>query len=121
MEMKLYIKINQMLLELGMSTRLKGYLYLQAAFYMAIENRGILNEVKKELYPGIAKIYNTTDKEVEKAIQSAIEYVWDKGNFDMIHEVFGYTIQAELEKPTHSKFIALLLDQICLDEMRKER
>ena len=111
------VLITQMIHEIGVPAHIKGYLYLRTAILMAVENMDVLNAVTKQLYPDIAAQYNTTDTRVERAIRHAIEVAWERGNIDMIHELFGYTIQADKGKPTNSEFIALVADKIRLEQM----
>jgi two-component system response regulator (stage 0 sporulation protein A) len=113
----LNVLVTQMIHEIGVPAHIKGYLYLRTAILMAVENMDVLNAVTKQLYPDIAKEYDTTDTRVERAIRHAIEVAWERGNIDMIHELFGYTIQADKGKPTNSEFIALVADKIRLEQM----
>lgn len=113
----LNLLVTQMIHEIGVPAHIKGYLYLRTAILMAVENMDVLNAVTKQLYPDIAKEHGTTDTRVERAIRHAIEVAWERGNIDMIHEMFGYTIQADKGKPTNSEFIALMADRIRLDKM----
>ncbi len=110
--------VTRMIHEIGVPAHIKGYLYLRTAILMAVENMDVLNAVTKQLYPDIAKEYATTDTRVERAIRHAIEVAWERGNIDMIHDLFGYTIQADKGKPTNSEFIALMADRIRLDKMK---
>lgn len=109
--------VTQMIHEIGVPAHIKGYLYLRTAILMAVDNMDVLNAVTKQLYPDIAKEHGTTDTRVERAIRHAIEVAWERGNIDMIHDLFGYTIQADKGKPTNSEFIALMADRIRLDKM----
>lgn len=115
-ENDLNLVVTQMIHEIGVPAHIKGYLYLRTAIIMAVDNMDVLNAVTKQLYPDIAKEYGTTDTRVERAIRHAIEVAWERGNIDMIHELFGYTIQADKGKPTNSEFIALMADRIRLDQ-----
>lgn len=117
-EKNLNMQVTQMIHEIGVPAHIKGYLYLRTAIIMAVENMDVLNAVTKQLYPDIAKEYGTTDTRVERAIRHAIEVAWERGNIDMIHDLFGYTIQADKGKPTNSEFIALMADRIRLDQMK---
>lgn len=117
-EKDLNLLVTQMIHEIGVPAHIKGYLYLRTAILMAVENMDVLNAVTKQLYPDIAKEHGTTDTRVERAIRHAIEVAWERGNIDMIHDLFGYTIQADKGKPTNSEFIALMADRIRLDQMR---
>ncbi len=118
-ERDLNMLVTQMIHEIGVPAHIKGYLYLRTAIIMAVENMDVLNAVTKQLYPDIAKEYGTTDTRVERAIRHAIEVAWERGNIDVINDLFGYTIQADKGKPTNSEFIALMSDRIRLDKMNK--
>ena len=82
---------------------------------MVIENVELLGAVTKELYPSIAKKFNTTPSRVERAIRHAIEVAWSRGKMDTIDELFGYTVSTGKGKPTNSEFIALIADKIRLE------
>ncbi len=118
-EKDLNMKVTQMIHEIGVPAHIKGYLYLRTAIIMAVDNMDVLNAVTKQLYPDIAKEYGTTDTRVERAIRHAIEVAWERGNIDVINDLFGYTIQADKGKPTNSEFIALISDRIRLDKLNK--
>ena len=118
-EKELNLMVTKMIHEIGVPAHIKGYLYLRTAILMAVDNMDVLNAVTKQLYPDIAKEYGTTDTRVERAIRHAIEVAWERGNIEMIHDLFGYTIQADKGKPTNSEFIALMADRIRLDKMNE--
>ena len=82
---------------------------------MAIEDPEIINAVTKQLYPSVAKAYNTTSSRVERAIRHAIEVAWDRGDVDVLNSYFGYTIHNTRGKPTNSEFIAMISDKLCLE------
>ncbi|MDO5155441.1 MAG: sporulation transcription factor Spo0A [Eubacteriales bacterium] len=113
------VLITKMIHEIGVPAHIKGYLYLRTAILMAVENMDVLNAVTKQLYPDIAAEYGTTDTRVERAIRHAIEVAWERGNIDMINDLFGYTIQADKGKPTNSEFIALVADKIRLEQINE--
>ena len=81
---------------------------------MAIEEPEIINAVTKQLYPSVAKQYETTSSRVERAIRHAIEVAWDRGDVDVLNSYFGYTIHNTRGKPTNSEFIAMISDKLCL-------
>ena len=85
---------------------------------MSIENPEIINAVTKQLYPAVAKKYETTSSRVERAIRHAIEVAWDRGDVDTLNSYFGYTIHNLRGKPTNSEFIAMISDKIRLDKKR---
>ncbi|EIA28299.1 Spo0A-like protein [Candidatus Arthromitus sp. SFB-4] len=81
---------------------------------MVVNDIELLSAVTKELYPSIARKYNTTSSRVERAIRHAIEVAWSRGQVESINKIFGYTIHNEKGKPTNSEFIAMVADRLRL-------
>lgn len=100
--------------ELGVPAHIKGYQYVRSAIMMVVENMDLLNFITKQLYPDIAKAYNTTASRVERAIRHSIEVAWSRGKPETMNEIFGYTIHTGKGKPTNSEFIAMVADRIRL-------
>ena len=110
-------EITNIIHEIGVPAHIKGYLYLREAISMVVGNVELLSAVTKELYPSIAKKYNTTSSRVERAIRHAIEVAWSRGKVDTINNLFGYTINTDKGKPTNSEFIAMVADKLRLEQM----
>ncbi|WP_105618117.1 sporulation transcription factor Spo0A [Vallitalea okinawensis] len=108
-------EVTNIIHEIGIPAHIKGYQYLRDAIMMAIEDMEILNSITKQLYPSIAKKFNTTPSRVERAIRHAIEVAWSRGKVDTIDKLFGYTINNGKGKPTNSEFIALIADRLRLE------
>ncbi len=111
--------ITNVIHDIGVPAHIKGYHYLRESITLGIKTPDILNSVTKELYPTVAKAYNTTSSRVERAIRHAIEVAWDRGNVDVLDSYFGYTIQNDKGKPTNSEFIAQIADRLRL-RLRKK-
>ncbi|HBE9707111.1 TPA: sporulation transcription factor Spo0A [Clostridioides difficile] len=108
-------EITNIIHEIGIPAHIKGYLYLREAIKMVIDNVELLGAVTKELYPSIAKKFNTTPSRVERAIRHAIEVAWSRGKVDTINQLFGYTVHNTKGKPTNSEFIAMIADKLRLE------
>lgn len=108
-------EITNIIHEIGVPAHIKGYLYLREAIKMVIDNVELLGAVTKELYPSIAKKFNTTPSRVERAIRHAIEVAWSRGKVDTINQLFGYTVHNTKGKPTNSEFIAMIADKLRLE------
>lgn len=104
--------ITRLIHKVGIPAHIKGYQYLRTAILMTYKNNDLINSVTKELYPSIAREYNTTSSRVERAIRHAIEVAWDRGDCDVLSDMFGYTVQKAKGKPTNSEFIALIADYL---------
>lgn len=107
-------EITSIIHEIGVPAHIKGYMYLREAISMVVNDVELLSAVTKELYPSIAKKYNTTASRVERAIRHAIEVAWGRGQVETINKIFGYTIHNGKGKPTNSEFIAMVADKLRL-------
>ena len=107
-------EITNIIHEIGVPAHIKGYMYLREAITMVVNDMELLSAVTKELYPSIAKKYNTTASRVERAIRHAIEVAWGRGQIEAINKLFGYTVHNDKGKPTNSEFIAIIADKLRL-------
>lgn len=106
--------ISDLMLELGIPAHLRGYQFLRSAVGMCVEDMELVGSVTKLLYPDLAKMYQTTDTKIERAIRNAIEVSWDRGNCDLFEDLFGYSNTPEYTRPTNSEYIAVVADYIRL-------
>ena len=84
------------------------------------EKPDIVGAITKELYPEIAKRFDTTVSRVERAIRHAIEVSWNRGDIDLMEEIFGHSVDYDRAKPTNSEFIVTVSDKLRL-EFNKEK
>ena len=115
----LEISITKMLHELGMPSHIKGYQYIREGIMMVYNNPEVIGGITKELYPDVASKYNTTVSRVERAIRHAIEVSWNRGNWDLMEEVFGHSVDIDKAKPTNSEFIVTIADKLRLEFMKQ--
>ena len=109
-------KITNIFLIIGIPAHIKGYHYLREAIRLVVEDNDIINRITKELYPGIAKKFNTTPSKVERAIRHSIDVAWSRGKVENINQLFGYVVYDRNDKPTNGEFIALVADRLCMDQ-----
>ncbi len=111
----LQVSITKMLHELGIPSHIKGYQYIREAVNIIFDNPSVIGGITKELYPELAKKFNTTTSRVERAIRHAIEVSWNRGNLDFMEEIFGYSVDIDKAKPTNSEFMVTIADKLRLD------
>jgi len=109
--------IKAYLRKIGIPANIKGYNYLAKAILMAQDGKVVYGNLTNGLYPDVAKIYDTTLSRVERAIRHAIEVAWNRGNIEVLDNLFGYTISDEKGKPTNGEFIAMIADKVSTDGM----
>lgn len=111
----LQISITKILHELGIPSHIKGYQYIRDGVYMIFDNPDMIGGITKELYPELASKFDTTVSRVERAIRHAIEVSWNRGNWDLMEEIFGNSVDIDRAKPTNSEFIVTVADKLRLD------
>ena len=107
-------QITNLFLTLGIPAHIKGYQYLREAVRMVLENHDVINRITKELYPGIARKFDTSASKVERAMRHAIEVAWTRGRLDAVNQMYGYRVFAREDKPTNGEFIAMVSDKLAV-------
>ena len=109
------IAIGALLHDLGMPSHIKGYQYIRDSIELMYNNPNVLGGITKEVYPFIADKYNTTPSRVERAIRHAIEVSWTRGDYDLMEEIFGHSVDFDRAKPTNSEFLATIADKLSIE------
>ena len=112
------IYVTKLLHELGIPSHIKGYRYIRDSIIMLYEKPEMIGGITKELYPEIARKYDTTISRVERAIRHAIEVSWNRGDWDLMEEIFGHSVDIDKAKPTNSEFVVTIADKLRLDHMK---
>jgi len=109
------IKISNLLHALGIPSNIKGYQFIRSAIAMVYENPKLVGGITKELYPDLSVKFNTSIQRVERAIRHAIEVSWQRGDIDLMDEIFGHSVDIDRSKPTNSEFIVTIADKLRLE------
>ena len=111
----LQISITKVLHELGIPSHIKGYQYIREGIEIIFEHPETIGGITKELYPELASKFETTVSRVERAIRHAIEVSWNRGNWSLMEEIFGHSVDIDKAKPTNSEFIVTIADKLRLE------
>ena len=111
-------RLSSLFLTIGIPAHIKGYQFLREAVKMVIDNPDIINRITKELYPGIARHFNTSASKVERAIRHAIEVAWNRGRIESLNTTFGCKVCTKEDKPTNGEFIAMIADKLGMEQRR---
>ncbi len=113
---KVELAISRLLHSLGIPSHIRGYQYIRESIYMMYENPDMIGGVTKCIYPEVAMRFDTTASRVERAIRHAIEVSWARGDYELMDELFGHSVDFDRSKPTNSEFIATLADSLRLNK-----
>ena len=100
----LKVVISQILTNLGVPNRMLGYRYCRSAIVTIIQDPNMLNNITEELYPQLAKLYNSTPSRVERNIRAVIEKLWKQGNLLLLGGFYN--------KPTNKEFLSTIADRV---------
>lgn len=103
--------VSNLLLSLGMPTKLQGFACSREAILLLVENRD--QSITKELYPDVAKLCGGNGSQVERKIRTAVEASWKLGDSKVWAEYFLPCGSGESSKPTNSAFLTRLADHVC--------
>lgn len=107
-------QVSNLLLSLGIPTRLKGYLLAREAILLMAQNPDLA--ITKELYPAVASICGGDKDHVERSIRSAVATAWNNRD-DRIWQLY-FTPGADgiIKRPTNGTFISRLADSLRLSQ-----
>ena len=114
----LQVSITKILHELGIPSHIKGYQYLREGISIIFERPETIGGITKELYPELASKFDTTVSRVERAIRHAIEVSWNRGDWSLMEEIFGHSVDIDKAKPTNSEFIVTVADKLRLEHYK---
>lgn len=105
-------EIRELLEQLGLSRKEKGFERLSYAIAVTAKEFERAGSVTKLLYPDLAKHFQTTPEKIERSLRHLIEKSWEKGEKTRFEELFGYHRDNSEIRPTNSEYIAILADWI---------
>ena len=104
--------VSNMLLTLGVPTKLRGYAYLRESILERM--REPTQSVTKELYPTVAALCCATPIQVERSIRSAIAAAWTRRDEQVWQLYFPWDSGSTRPRPTNAAFISRLADSLAL-------
>ncbi len=114
-ENELQMSITKLLHSLGIPSHIRGYQYIKESICLMFKNPDLIGQITKNIYPEIALKFDTTSSRVERAIRHAIEISWNRGDYDLMEDIFGHSVDYDRAKPTNSEFIVTIADKLRMD------
>ena len=105
-------RIEEAFCDLGLMAHFGGYHYLQTAILLVFRNPDRYSHITKELYPAVARIYQTTSSRVERSIRTVIAAAWKPPLRESIARYFPPSECILYEHPTNSRFIAAVVSYL---------
>ena len=107
--------VSNLLVSLGISTKLRGYNYLREAILALAANP--MQSITKELYPAIARQFDCNSAQVERSIRNAIKSAWSQKDTEARASIFPCDADGTIPRPSNAAFISRLADRLTLDQI----
>ena len=107
--------LSDLLHKLGIPSHIRGYQYIREGILIVYKNKNI-SYITKDVYPEIANKFNTTPTRVERAIRHAIEVSWNRGDLNLMEDIFGNSLNVNRDKPTNAEYLTTIADRIKVNQ-----
>lgn len=105
-------EVTDLLHNLGIPSHIRGFQYIRDGILMMYKSNNTINYITKDIYPELAIKYNTTPSRVERAIRHAIEISWNRGDMDLMDEIFANSLNLNRDKPTNAEYLTTISDRL---------
>lgn len=102
---KIREQIYQDLRKLGLADSYYGEKFLYLALEIIQEEPTRLCCISKQIYPEIAKQYNTNIVCVERNLRTFISKLWETGHYEYLEKLAGKTLN---KKPSNGEFLDIM-------------
>lgn len=103
-------EVSNLLLALGIPTKLRGYAYLREAVLLIAREPS--QSITKVLYPEVARRCGCAAMHVERGIRSAVATAWSVRDENIWRLYFQPDAAGTIPRPTNAAFISRLADSI---------
>ncbi len=114
-ELKIERRIVDILLNIGITANLHGYIFLKEAIKLALETPAFMCSISKNIYPKVASKYSANISQIERSIRGAIEVSYNKDKITHLNDIFDLPAFGKYEQPTTSEFLALIANRLALE------
>ena len=102
--------VTEELRKLAISPHMKGYDYIREGVLMCLDDKNMLDDITKTLYPQIAKKFNSSKICVERSIATALDHAWKKWGDISLQEVCGMPETLKNSRPQNGRFLSIFVE-----------
>jgi two-component system response regulator (stage 0 sporulation protein A) len=99
-------------LEIGAPDHLYGHEIAIRAITLIVEDRKYLDHLTKDLYPTLAKEFDSTPARIERSIRHLVETVFTRGPYENLNRYFGNICDENKGKATNGEFLGRLANVV---------
>ena len=96
---------QSLLRAVGVPPGLRAMAFLPEMLFMATVQPLMMSNLKKRLYPAVARRCLMTPQAVERSLRLAVESTWDHGAWQVLRRFFGEDVHPDKGKTTNREFL----------------
>lgn len=104
--------VSKFCFSIGIPAHVFGYKYIREAIKLTVADPALTNKVTKELYPSVAKCFNSSASRVERAIRHALDIAYKSGKMKNMNSILEEKVFDSGERLTSSQFISMVTDRL---------
>lgn len=110
--------IHELLKKIGCPAANLGHKYLVYGIKEVVKNPDLTDNMISLFYPLIALQFDSTATRVDRSIRNSIETAFKYGDFNVLEELFGNSINEKKRKVTATEFVARMANVVRI-QLRK--
>ncbi len=114
-ELKIERRIVDILLNIGITANLHGYIFLKESIKLALETPAFMCSISKTIYPKVSLKFGSSTSQIERSIRRAIEVSYNKDKITHLNDIFDLPAFGKYEQPTTTEFLALIANRLALE------
>lgn len=114
-----YENVTKLMLNCRFMPQMQGFDYIRSAVLYYLKQDKKKKGITTELYPMLAKQYNTKETSVERNIRKCIDTAFRTNGLLSINDYFGAVVYTNSFKFSNFEMISVLVEIIRLDKVRK--
>ena len=103
-------EVGILLHRLGVSSEYYGFDFLSKAVVILLDEKNYRCKSMKYLYERLADEFSCSPKCIERNIRTCIDRSWNRVSYDTVNQIFGSTLDYDVDCPSNRSFILNLLD-----------
>ncbi len=107
--------ISNVLLSLGIPSKMRGYSFLRESIVLAIRKPGLL--ITKEIYPTVGRASDANKEQVERTIRNAITAGFKHGDQQIWRQYFQPGPNGKMKRPSNGTFIYAMAERFAAGDL----
>ncbi len=117
---ELFEKVTKLMLSFKIQPQVQGFDFIRSAVLYYLKENKRCSKLTTEVYPILAKQYNTKEASIERNIRKCIENAYDAGGLLSINTYYGAIVYDNKFRFSNSELISIIIEIVRLDELRRK-